>query len=234
MMLSVSSLSVRYGTVLAVNGLTLEVGRGEVVALLGANGAGKSSALKALMSLVTHSAGAMLVDGQEVGSADTRGRLRAGLSLSPEGRHVFPQLTVRENMDLGYTGKGAVTTDQCREAMYKLFPRLREREWQEAGSLSGGEQQMLAIARAVMAQPRVLMLDEPTLGLAPIVIRELMRAIRHFREQGVSVLLAEQNAAVALSVADRGYVLQNGKVIAQDSADVLKSSEQVRVAFLGL
>jgi len=234
MTLDVSGLRVRYGAVVAVAELTLRVARGEIVALIGANGAGKSSTLKALMGLVPHDVASLTFDGKPLASADTYRRLQAGLALSPEGRHVFPQLTVRENMDLGFVGRGEALASERREAMFTLFPRLRERAWQAAGTLSGGEQQMLAIARAVMAGPRVLMLDEPTLGLAPLVIGELVRAIGHFREQGMAVLLAEQNARMALSVADRGVVLQGGRIVGEDSASALRASTEVRRAFLGL
>jgi branched-chain amino acid transport system ATP-binding protein len=234
MTLAVEGLEVRYGAVRAVEAMSLHVGDGEVVALLGANGAGKSSALKALLALVPHQVAALRLDAHDLKAAGTQERLAAGLALSPEGRHVFPALTVRENLDLGYLGKPSPVAAARREAMYALFPRLRERESQAAGSLSGGEQQMLAIARAVMAGPRVLMLDEPTMGLAPIVVRELVAAIRHLSTQGVGVLLAEQNAGMALGVADRGYVLQNGRIVAEDSAAALRASERVRKAFLGL
>jgi len=232
-MLNVSALSVRYGAVLAADRVSLTLGRGEVVALLGANGAGKSSVLKALLALVDHEAEALSVDGRDVRAADTRGRLAAGLALSPEGRHVFAQLTVRENLELGFIGNDQSAAAERRRQMVRLFPRLQEREWQAAGSLSGGEQQMLAIARALMAGPRVLMLDEPTLGLAPVIVHELSAAIRQFRAQGLSVLLAEQNAEMALSIADRGYVLQSGRVSVEDDAGALRASPQVRQAFLG-
>lgn len=232
--LEVAGLEVRYGAVRAVDGMSLRLAAGEVVALLGANGAGKSSALKALMALVPHRAASLRLDGCNLAAASTRERLDAGISLSPEGRHVFPRLTVRENLDLGCPGRPSTTTVERREAMHALFPRLRERGAQAAGSLSGGEQQMLAIARAVMAGPRVLLLDEPTMGLAPIVVRELSAAIRHFRDQGVAVLLAEQNAEMALGVADRGYVVQNGRIVAEDDAPALRVSPSVREAFLGL
>ena len=208
--------------------------RGEVVALIGANGAGKSSILKGIMALVPHAAERLEIDGHALLKAETRARLLCGISLSPEGRHVFPQLSVHENIDLGYLGHDAAEGRARREAMFDRFPRLRERETQAAGSLSGGEQQMLAIARAVMAGPRLLMLDEPTLGLAPIIVRELVAAIRHFAQSGISVLLAEQNAQMALSVADRGCVLQTGRVIAEATARELQASDQVRTAFMGM
>jgi branched-chain amino acid transport system ATP-binding protein len=227
-------LQVRYGAVTAVDGVSLHVKAGEVVALIGANGAGKSSILKGVMALTLHTAARVAIEGRVLTNADTRTRLLAGISLSPEGRHVFPQLSVRENIDLGYPGRDAVERKARREAMFDRFPRLRERETQAAGSLSGGEQQMLAIARAVMAGPRLLMLDEPTLGLAPIVVRELAAAILHFARSGIAVLLAEQNAEMALSVADRGYVLQSGRVVTEASARELRASDEVRTAFMGM
>lgn len=233
-MLTVNKLDVSYGVVRAVDGMTLRIDRGEVVALVGANGAGKSSILNALMGLVPHSADEITMDGVALVRVDTRRRIEAGISLSPEGRHVFPQLTVRENIDLGFVGPDKSLMSQRRESMYARFPRLREREWQAAGSLSGGEQQMLAIARAVMAGPKLLMLDEPTLGLAPIVVRELVAAIRFLRDSGISVLLAEQNAEMALSVAERGYVMQGGRIVMHDSATALKADDSVREAFMGM
>jgi len=234
MSFSIEGLQVRYGAVTAVHDVSLRIAPGEVVALIGANGAGKSSILKAVMALTPHTARGVAIDGRALERADTRERLLAGISLSPEGRHVFPQLTVRENIDLGYLGKDGGERAARREAMYQRFPRLREREAQAAGSLSGGEQQMLAIARAVMAGPRLLMLDEPTLGLAPIVVRELAAAIRHFARGGIAVLLAEQNAEMALSTADRGYVLQGGRVVTEAPAQALRASEEVRAAFMGM
>jgi branched-chain amino acid transport system ATP-binding protein len=233
-MLELGNLQVSYGVVRAVDGMTLRIARGEVVALVGANGAGKSSVLNALMGLVPHDAKEMTMDGIALGRLATRERIGAGISLSPEGRHVFPQLTVRENIDLGFIEGDKALQEQRRESMYGRFPRLRERERQAAGSLSGGEQQMLAIARAVMAGPKLLMLDEPTLGLAPIVVRELVAVIRFLRDSGVSVLLAEQNTEMALSVAERGYVMQGGRVVMHDSAAALKADDGVREAFLGM
>ena len=234
MTLDVENLKVRYGAVTAVQEVSFRIGRGEVVALVGANGAGKSSILKALMALTEHQASKISIDGLGVERSNTRGRLEAGISLSPEGRHVFPELTVRENIDIGFTGAESKQELARRQAMYARFPRLREREFQAAGSLSGGEQQMLAIARAVMAGPRVLLLDEPTLGLAPIVVRELSKTIRDFAAGGIAVLVAEQNAEMAVSVADRGYVLQSGRIAQEGSAAELKASDSVRVAFLGM
>jgi branched-chain amino acid transport system ATP-binding protein len=233
-MLTVNKLDVSYGAVHAVDGMTLRIGQGEVVALVGANGAGKSSVLNALMGLVAHRAETIEMDGTVLTRLVTRQRIKAGISLSPEGRHVFPQLTVRENIDLGYIGSDKSQMTPRRESMYQRFPRLREREWQAAGSLSGGEQQMLAIARAVMAGPKLLMLDEPTLGLAPIVVRELAAAIRYLRDSGISVLLAEQNTEMALSVAERGYVMQGGRIVKHDSAAALKADDSVREAFMGM
>ncbi|MDB5817370.1 MAG: amino acid transporter ATPase, partial [Rhizobacter sp.] len=201
MSLNVVDLHVSYGAVRAVDGMSFNVGRGEVVALVGSNGAGKSSTLQAVMGLIAHRATQLTMDDVALTRLDTHDRIVAGVSLSPEGRHVFPQLSVRENIDLGFIGSDKSLMAPRREQMMSRFPRLREREWQHAGSLSGGEQQMLAIARAAMAGPRLLMLDEPTLGLAPIMVRELVGAIRFLRDQGMSVLLAEQNTEMALSVA---------------------------------
>lgn len=234
MSLVVTGLGVRYGAVRALEDVSLRVEPGEVVALLGANGAGKSSAVKALMGLIPHQAKELTLAGRNLASASTRERLLAGVALSPEGRHVFPALSVRENLDLGCPEAPAAVLAKRRDAMHALFPRLQERAAQAAGSLSGGEQQMVAIARAYMAGPQILMLDEPTMGLAPIVVRELARAIDHFRTQGIGVLLAEQNAAMALDVADRACILQNGRLVAEGRAEELRASAQVRKAFLGL
>ena len=234
MSLNVAGLDVSYGVVRAVEKVSLLIAPGEVVSLIGSNGAGKSSILKALMDLTPHACLSMSVDGRDVRRAGSRARIDAGIALSPEGRHVFAQLSVRENMDLGYLGTDKTEQARRRQELYVRFPKLLDREWQLAGSLSGGEQQMLAIARAVMAGPKVLLLDEPTLGLAPIVVRELVAAIRHFSQSGMSVLLAEQNAEMALSVADRGYVLQGGHIVMEGTASDLHSNGNVRAAFMGM
>ena len=232
--LQVSGLTVRYGQTVALQGVSLAIAPREVVALIGANGAGKSSLLNALMGLVPAAAGSLHFDGQALQALPTRRRIAAGLALSPEGRRVFPELTVEENLDLGDLGRDQAARNSRREGVYRLFPRLLERRTQAAGTLSGGEQQMLAIGRALMADPKLLLLDEPTLGLAPLVVREIAHFVRHVREAGVAVVLAEQNAEMALGVADRGLVLQNGEIVMQGPAAELAASAEVRSAYLGL
>jgi branched-chain amino acid transport system ATP-binding protein len=234
MTLAVEKLSVAYGAVAALHEASFTIGAGEVVALIGANGAGKSSLLKALMGLVPHRAQSMRLDQADLRDRSTRQRIEAGFALSPEGRHVFPELSVRENLDLGYVGRSSAEASSRIEQMFGLFPRLAERRQQQAGTLSGGEQQMLAIARAMMAGPRLLMLDEPTLGLAPIVVRQIGTFIGEIRAQGVSVIVAEQNAEMALAVADRAYVLENGEIVLAGTASDLAKDPAVMKAFLGL
>jgi branched-chain amino acid transport system ATP-binding protein len=234
MRLSVEKLTVAYGVVPAVREASLVVGAGEVVALIGANGAGKSSLLKALMGLIPHRAERLVLDQADLLARNTRQRIAAGFALSPEGRHVFPDLTVQENLDLGFLGRNRAGAATHAAAMFRLFPRLAERRLQQAGTLSGGEQQMLAIARAMMAAPKLLMLDEPTLGLAPIVVRQIGRFIAEIRSRGVSVIVAEQNAEMALAVADRAYVLENGAIILSGKAADLMRDPAVQKAFLGI
>ena len=233
-MLAVETLTVTYGAIPALHGASFTVGAGEVVALIGANGAGKSSLLKALMGLVPHRAGALALDATDLRPLSTRKRIGRGLALSPEGRHVFPDLSVQENLDLGYLGRDTAEVSRRAEAMFALFPRLAERRHQFAGTMSGGEQQMLAIARAMMAGPRLLMLDEPTLGLAPIVVQQIGQFIGQARKQGLSVVIAEQNAEMALGVADRAYVLENGHIVLGGPAADLLRDPAVKKAFLGL
>ena len=233
-LLQVERLDVRYGATRALNGLSLEVRPREVVALVGANGAGKSSLLNALLGVVPHAAGHIRIEGRAVEALPTRQRIAAGLALSPEGRRVFPELTVEDNLDLGDLGSDGARRTEQRELVYRWFPRLQERRRQLAGTMSGGEQQMVAIGRALMARPRVLMLDEPTLGLAPLIVQEIANFVRHARAAGMSVLLAEQNAEMALGAADRAYVLQNGEVVMAGPASQLAAHPDVRAAYLGV
>ena len=233
-MLTVDTLTVAYGAIPALHEASFTVGAGEVVALIGANGAGKSSLLKALMGLVAHRAGKRSLDEADLRGFSTRQRIARGFALSPEGRHVFPDLSVQENLDLGYLGRDAAEAMRRAEAMFALFPRLAERRRQLAGTMSGGEQQMLAIARAMMAGPRLLMLDEPTLGLAPIVVQQIGHFIDQVRKQGLSVIIAEQNAEMALGAADRAYVLENGHIVLAGTAADLLRDPAVKKAFLGL
>ncbi|MGI4814655.1 MAG: ABC transporter ATP-binding protein [Janthinobacterium lividum] len=234
MSLKIAQLCVRYGETLALRDVSIEVGQGEVVALIGSNGAGKSSMLNTTLGLLRHSSGEIRFGTQRLDALTPRERIAAGLSLSPEGRRVFGELTVDENLDLGDLGRDLARRQQRRHGIYELFPRLLERRAQKAGTMSGGEQQMLAIGRAMMAAPKVLMLDEPTLGLAPIIVQEIVTFIRRIRADGISVLLAEQNAEMALSVADRAYVLQNGARVMAGSARELSAHPDVRSAYLGI
>lgn len=233
MKLSIQDLTVRYGGTFALTGLSFDLDAGEILAVVGANGAGKSTLLKAVMGIVTTASGTVKVGEQVVGTLRTRARIEAGLSLSPEGRHVFPALDVDENLRLGYVGKDHVEMLRRRDEVCELFPRLRERARQAAGTLSGGEQQMLAIARAMMAGPKFLLLDEPTLGLAPILIYEIAGFVQRIKAAGVGILLAEQNAAVALDMADRACVLQGGQAVIEGKAIEVAANPDVRRAYLG-
>lgn len=234
MTLVAANVEVHYEGTIALRGTSLRVARGEVIALVGANGAGKSTMLKTLMGLVPPRSGAISFDDRPLDPLSTRERISAGLALSPEGRYVFPELTVDENLDLGYVGRDPAEKQARVAEMHRLFPRLRERAAQLAGTLSGGEQQMLAIARAMMAGPKILLLDEPTLGLAPIVVNEIAGFIRRICDGGVGVLLAEQNAATALGIANRAYVLQNGQVVLEGTAKEVADNPEMRRAYLGL
>ncbi len=233
-MLSVHRLEVAYGGIKAVKGIDLEIGRGEVVALIGANGAGKSSTLKALSGLLKPSAGRIDYDGAEITGKPAYHLVRCGLAMVPEGRGVFPRLTVAENLAMGayiHDDKAAVLRDF--ERAYALFPRLAERRAQPAGTLSGGEQQMLAMARALMCRPRLLLLDEPSMGLAPLMVQKVFETVRAIATEGVTMLLVEQNAKLALETCDRGYVMESGAIVLADTAKTLLSSPQVRQAYLG-
>ncbi len=230
-MLEISGLSIRYGPVTAVDGVDLTVRAGEVVALIGANGAGKSSILKGVLGLAA-ATGSIAVAGTPIAGLPTHARVRAGVALSPEGRHVFPQMTVLENLELGAT-EGADVAALVAD-MNALFPRLKERAGQRAGSLSGGEQQMLAIGRALMSRPKVLMLDEPTLGLAPIIVDQIVDLLDVLKGRGMAVLLAEQNAEMALAAADRATVLETGRVVTEGAAAALAADPAIRRAYLGL
>jgi branched-chain amino acid transport system ATP-binding protein len=232
-LLTVTGLDVYYGAVHALKGVTLEVRRGEVVTLIGANGAGKSTLLRAISALVKPRAGAIAFDGRDLLKLPPHEIVAAGISHAPEGRAVFANLTVEDNLVLGaYLRKDpAVAGDM--ERMYGLFPRLKERRKQPAGTLSGGEQQMLAIARALMSRPRLLLLDEPSLGLAPLLVKDIFATIVAINREGTTILLVEQNANQALHVAHRGYVLETGRVALTDTAASLLANPAVKEAYLG-
>jgi branched-chain amino acid transport system ATP-binding protein len=234
MLLEIAGLDVYYGAVHALKGVSLRVDAGEIVTLIGANGAGKTTLLRTISGLLAPRAGTIRFDGRDLGRMPPDQIVALGISQSPEGRMVFANLSVEDNLELGaYQRKDRATIKEDREAMYDLFGRLRERRKQLAGTLSGGEQQMLAIARALMARPRLLLLDEPSLGLAPLLVREIFRTIGEINRRGMTVLLVEQNAHMALSIAQRGYVLETGRVRLEDRAANLLANDEVKRAYLG-
>jgi branched-chain amino acid transport system ATP-binding protein len=234
-LLEVKGLNVRYGAVTAIRDVDLEVREGETVALLGPNGAGKSSTLNAIMGLIKSSAGSISFDGHDVRRLNTERRVRRGMTLTPEGRHVFAKLTVAENLRLGGASQPARGTAETGEEMLELFPILRDRRQQLAGTLSGGQQQMLAVARSLMSKPKLLMLDEPSLGLAPKIVETIFELIVTLRSRGLTTLLVEQNVSMSLEVADRGYVLETGGLVLSGTADELRRSEDDLVrSYLGL
>ena len=234
-LLQAESLELAYGDVAAVRDMSFEVGAGEIVTLVGANGAGKSTTLRGVAGAMIPRRGRILFEGRDITKLPAHERALAGIALVPEGRRVFPFLSVRENLEMGgyKYRKDRPKVAALIERMMDMFPRLRERADQRAGTLSGGEQQMLALSRALMSEPRLLCLDEPSLGLAPIVVQEIFRGIRAINATGTSVLLVEQNARYALETAKRGYVLQTGSVIASGACADLKHDERVKEAYLG-
>lgn len=232
-MLSVSGLDVRYGPIQAVRGVDLDVAEGEIVALLGANGAGKSTTLKAIVGLAP-ATGRINFDGEAIDSRDTEDIVQRGLTLVPEGRRIFPSLTVAENLTLGAaTQRDRAAAARSRAEVLELFPILAERATQPAGTLSGGQQQQLAIGRALMSAPRLLLLDEPSLGLAPQIVDSIFDLILSLKARGLTILLVEQDAAAALDIADRAYVMANGRIVMEGAAETLRASEQVARAYLG-
>ena len=233
--LEVRDLSVNYGEILAVRDLSLSVARGEIVALLGANGAGKSTTLKAIIGMVKARQGAVVVAGRNVTGQPAHTIARMGVALVPEGRRIFKRMTVLENLLVGATGCAAAAVRQQIDSVHALFPRLKERGRQLAGTLSGGEQQMLAIARAMMARPQFVLFDEPSLGLAPLVVADVIAAIRRIsREFGIGAIVVEQNAEVAFGVAARAYVLSRGRLVLSGEAGELRGSDRLRDAYLGM
>ena len=233
-LLSVENLKVAYGGIQALKGISLNVAQGELVALIGSNGAGKTTTLKALAGLLHPSAGHVRYAGKSLHACAAHQRVRDGLALVPEGRGVFGRMSVLENLQMGaYCRDDQSGIAQDMERVYTLFPRLAERRAQFAGTLSGGEQQMMAMGRALMSRPKLLMLDEPSMGLAPMMVAKIFETIRDISAQGVSILLVEQNAKLALEVAQRGYVLESGLITLSDSAANLLGSDEVRRAYLG-
>ncbi|HEX5130266.1 MAG TPA: ABC transporter ATP-binding protein [Usitatibacter sp.] len=233
-MLALQQLQVAYGGIRAVKGIDLEVGAGELVCLIGANGAGKTTTLKAITGLVRAAAGRIVYDGQDLAGQRVHEIARRGLAMVPEGRGVFPQLTIQENLSMGaYAREDRAAVQADVERVFTLFPRLKERRGQTAGTLSGGEQQMLAMARALMSRPKLLLLDEPSMGLAPLMVERIFEVVRQIAAEGVTLLLVEQNARLALEASHRGYVLDGGLVTISGASRELLHDPRVREAYLG-
>lgn len=233
-MLKIENLHVYYGGIHALNGISFHVPQGKIVTLLGANGAGKSTTLRTITRLVKPSEGKILFKGEDISQAKTADIVKKGVSLVPEGRRVFSNLTVKENLVLGaYSRNNQDEIQKDMDWVFDLFPRLKEREWQAAGTLSGGEQQMLAIARGLMSRPSLMMMDEPSLGLAPIIVRDVFKIIKEIHSMGVTILLIEQNARAALQVADYAYVMETGNIVLEGTGQELSAHDEVRKAYLG-
>lgn len=231
-LLQITDLKVNYGGIEAVKGITLSVEEGKIVTLIGANGAGKSTTLRTISGLVKPRSGKITFAGEDITGLDPSSIVKKGITMAPEGRHIFPDMTVKENLRMGaYLRKDDFRSDY--DMVYDLFPRLKEREWQLGGTLSGGEQQMLAVARALMAKPKLMMMDEPSLGLAPLVVKGIFDIIHKIHEQGVTILLIEQNANMALQAADTAYVLETGRITMSGTGAQLLADERIKEAYLG-
>lgn len=234
MMLKVEDLVVSYGGIEALKGISIEVEEGKIITLVGANGAGKSTTLRSIVGLVKPKSGKIIFEDKNLQNVQTKDLVKMGITLVPEGRRVFPNLSVLENLKLGaFARKDETNIKSDLEWVYSLFPRLKERTWQLAGTLSGGEQQMLAVGRALMSRPRLMMMDEPSLGLAPLIVKEIFRIIKEVNKKGVTILLIEQNANAALHIADTGYVLETGKIALTGTGKELLSNDDVKKAYLG-
>lgn len=232
--LEVKNIHVYYGAIHAIKGISMTVGKGEIVTLIGANGAGKSTTLRTISGLLKPKEGTISYEGKNIAGTEAHKLVKQGISMVPEGRRVFSNMTVHENLLLGaYARKNAAEAARDEAHIFELFPRLGERKTQNAGTLSGGEQQMLAMGRALMSRPRLLLLDEPSMGLAPLLIREIFDIIEDINKEGTTILLVEQNANMALSIASRAYVLETGRIALSGSAQELAASEDVRKAYLG-
>ncbi len=233
-MLKIENLNVRYGVIEAIKGVSFEINQGEIVALIGANGAGKTTILHTISGLLKPSEGAIYLEGKDITKIPADKIVSMGLAQVPERRRVFAEQTVEENLQLGaFTRKDKAGVQQDLEMIYTRFPRLKERRKQLAGTLSGGEQQMLAMGRALMAKPKILLLDEPSMGLAPLLVREIFSIIQDIKNQGTTVLLVEQNAKMALGIADRAYVLETGEIVLTGTGQELANSEEIKKAYLG-
>ena len=231
-LLEIRGLSVNFGGIRAVKDISMNIEQGKIVTLIGANGAGKSTVLRAVSGLVRPKSGEILFDGERIDGLSSDAIVSRGITIVPEGRRVFPNLTVLENLKIGAYLRHDKLDDDI-EHVYSLFPRLKERHWQPAGTLSGGEQQMLAVGRALMSRPRLIMMDEPSLGLAPLVVRDIFSIIREINDSGITVLLNEQNANMALKIADYGYVLETGTITMTGTGRELLENEAVKEAYLG-
>lgn len=233
-LLKVENLEVFYGSIQALKGINFTVDAGEIVSLIGANGAGKTTTLRAISGLVP-AQGVITFDSHNLGNVPIFKRVSLGIAQSPEGRGVFPQMSVYENLEMGaYSRSDNAEIKKDLDMCFELFPRLKERVWQMAGTLSGGEQQMLAISRALMCKPKMLLLDEPSLGLAPIIVAQIFEIVKKLNKEGMTILLVEQNARMALKISHRAYVLETGKIVMQDSAENLLANDEVRKAYLGV
>lgn len=233
-MLKITDLHVYYGAIHALKGISLEVNQGEIVSLIGANGAGKTTTLHTISGLIRSKEGSIMFEGKDITKMAPQTIVAAGLSQVPEGRRVFSNLTVRKNLELGaYLVKDKNAIQKSLKRVYDRFPRLKERHKQYAGTLSGGEQQMLAMGRALMSKPKLLLLDEPSMGLAPLLVKDIFSIIQDIKDQGTTILLVEQNANMALSIADRAYVMETGKVVLSGMAKELAASEDIKKAYLG-
>ncbi|HEX4743164.1 MAG TPA: ABC transporter ATP-binding protein [Candidatus Limnocylindria bacterium] len=232
-MLELQDVHAYYGHIQALRGVTITLEKGEIVTLIGSNGAGKTTTLRTISGLLRPRQGRVTLDGRDLTSVPPHDIVRTGIAHSPEGRRIFPRMTVRENLEMGAYAREHGDLGAEFDRVFALFPRLKERLTQSAGTLSGGEQQMLAIGRALMARPTLLLLDEPSMGLAPVLVELVFDTIKDINKQGMSILLVEQNALMALTIADRGYVLQTGSVVLADSAAELAKNEMVRKAYLG-
>jgi branched-chain amino acid transport system ATP-binding protein len=235
MMLELKDVHTYYGNIHALKGISLKVEKGEIVTLIGSNGAGKSTTLRTIQGINKPRSGTILLEGEALENLPPHEIATRGVAQSPEGRMIFPRMTVLENLEMGaYARKDIATYKQDLEHVFSLFPRLKERISQNGGTLSGGEQQMLAMGRALMAKPKILLLDEPSMGLAPLLVELIFDIIKKLNEEGTTILLVEQNALMALSIANRGYVLQTGEIVLTDAAEKLKSNEMVQKTYLGV
>ncbi len=233
MLLEVKDLHVSYGKIKAIRGINFNIDKGEIVTIIGSNGAGKSTTLNSLAGLVKVASGKIIFTGEDITKLESHELVKRGISLSPEGRQIFSRMSVMENLELGAYFKTKNEFEERKKFVFDLFPILKERSWQAGGTLSGGEQQMLAIARALMANPKILILDEPSLGLAPIIVKEIFKMIKRIRDEGTTILLVEQNAKMALSISDRGYVLETGKIRLEGKSEDLLSNEEIYKLYLG-